>query len=321
MSKLLDTLIVETLLSDPMHKTASVSDDIGTAVKNYLGEKIEKDAPVSSIINLIAPGVIWEIMGMFGFGWIGMFMGLAMNVFDINITDLFGSLCDEIKQLVSSGQPVSSSQVDQIINQHAQAASGDDNQVSATQLLHQAKILKLAIIDFEHQSLRLMKTPFNPSQTYLYKMAGKSAVVAGTKNLLVRIVGTIIKNLLKAAGLLVGGDVVRTVENKPPAHLAVNPMAGPPPLAQGDSPLPKAITMVNTPDNIEQMLFQFAKDIYGESIADKEEEITSSPAFQKVKGEIVYDNSHHPNSSIISLPAPYSKKQLVDQFMTSFVSA
>jgi hypothetical protein len=334
MSVFADILITETLLSptQQLYKTAGFLDDFTATIKSYFGSKIDKDNPVPSVINLLAPAVLWKALSAIGFGGTGMLLGFLINVFDINVVELLTPLCEEVKSLVKSGKPISSSQISNITNQNTQVDETDQDageaNFSSAELIHHAKILKLAIIDFETQNLRLMKEDFNYHQSNLYKMAANPALKAKSTRLLMKIIGFIITTILAAAGLLVAGDVVRSIFHESPAHQSSPSSASTTPLStqtkftsKGDSALPSAIQMINTPENIEQMLIQFAKDTYND-LDGKESSITNSSNFQTIKDQIVWFNSHHPNSSIISLPSQYSsKKQLVEHFIDQVASA
>jgi hypothetical protein len=71
----------------------------------------------------------------------------------------------------------------------------------------------------------------------------------------------------------------------------------------------------NNPQNIESILLQFAKDTY-DGLDGKESIITATPGFQAIKNRIIWFNSDHPNSTIITIPPEYtSKKQIVDYFI------
>jgi hypothetical protein len=63
------------------------------------------------------------------------------------------------------------------------------------------------------------------------------------------------------------------------------------------------------------MLVQITKDVYG-GLDGKDGIIRSSPAFQAVKDNIVWYNTHNEGSSITFIPGLFkSKKQLVDYFI------
>lgn len=331
MPSLTNTLIIETIFANPMQKKASAANDLVSAVKGYYDAHVDPNNQIEGLINLIAPSLIWELLAALGFGWWAPLAALAINVLDINIGELWGPLCDEVKEMLQSGKHIDSAQLNQTINQATQVATGADQaeaNFSAAELLYYSKILKLALIDYQYQSLRLLKEPFNPSHTYLYKIAQ----FAPKKKLIIvlmAILGFILKTLLKSAGLLVAGDTIRKLEDKPSAHLLPQPSSSPSEAGstqtkftnKANDPLPAAVQMVNTPDNIEQMLIQFAKDTYN-GLDGQESAIAASSNFQKIKDQIDWYNSHHMNSSVISIPPQYtSKKQLVDQFIDQVAAA
>jgi hypothetical protein len=71
----------------------------------------------------------------------------------------------------------------------------------------------------------------------------------------------------------------------------------------------------NDPGSIENMLIDFAKDVY-DGLNGKENIIRTSPAFQVVKDRIVWYNHTSPRAPMVWLPRYFSsKKQIVDYFI------
>src|ERR1035437_5780498 len=164
-----DDLIIKALFAKPtLYKTAE-DDSITTTIKNYFDDKISKKDPVGSVINLLAPGVIWGMFSFIGFGTVGMAIGFFLDAFDVDVNKLLQPLFDEVKTMISSGNKISPDHIDQAVTNAVQQFSGVE--VKSSDLMHTAKIINLAALDFEYQNLRLMKAPFNPSETNLYKLA------------------------------------------------------------------------------------------------------------------------------------------------------
>jgi hypothetical protein len=325
---LADALIIDALLSEPneLRKNASFIGDFGSMIESYFSAKIDKENPIPSVINLLGPGVLWSAFKAMGFGRLGFFLGLLMNVFDIDVDKLLEPLLSEVRGMVQKGVPISSAQVSAFADQAAQqftGANADDGVYSSATLIHHAKILKLAIIDFEQQNLRLMKEEYDFSQSHLYKMAGRAEIKEKSTSLLAKIIGFIITVILMSAGLLVAGDAIRTLFKEPPSHEAgtrQQEAAGPVTTQtkfkpKQASPIIRNMNMTNNPQNIEAILLQFAKESY-DGLDGQEGTITSTPGFQAVKNRIAWFNSDHPNSTIITIPPEYtSKKQIVDNFI------
>jgi hypothetical protein len=209
-------------------------------------------------------------------------------------------------------------------NQAPSQAADDQKVYSSLELLNDARMFRLAIIDYETQSLRLTKDG-------VVKTAGLfgSTKSKGT-SLLGKIFGWIIKLALASAGLMVAGDVANEAFGQPSAlsgtyqrgQEAPSPAAPVGPKStqtkfpsKGDGALPSSMPIVNNAQNIENMLIQFTKDVYS-GLDGKEGLIRNSPAFQAVKDNIAWYNIHNEGSAITFLPGNFkSKKQLVDYFI------
>jgi hypothetical protein len=352
-----DTLLVETILADPkFYKKANFVQDLLGKAKDYFSHQIDPKNPVKSVLDILAPGALWLLFQSFGIGKWGFLLGLLMDVFHVDVSGMLTSLYGKVKEMISGGKKVSSAEVDaaaeattqqynqaptpeeeskglQDLKQRQQGqqapaeAQADDKKIySSLELLSDARIFRLALIEYENQAMRLTKDP-------VVKMAGffGNTKSKGT-NLLGKVFGWVIKLALASAGLMVAGDVANEVMGRPSAlsgtyqrgqessESAPAPPSGPkatqtkfPP--KGDSPLPSSMPVVNNPQNIENMVVQFTKDVYN-GLDGKEGLIRNSPAFQAVKDNIVWYNTHNEGSSITFIPGLFtSKKQLVDYFI------
>ena len=73
--------------------------------------------------------------------------------------------------------------------------------------------------------------------------------------------------------------------------------------------------MVNNTQNIENFLIQITKDVYS-GLDGKENLIRNSPAFQAVRDNIAWYNTHNEGSSVTFIPGLFkTKKQLVDYYI------
>lgn len=361
-----DTLLVETILSDDkFHKTAGFVSDVLSKVKEYFGAHIRPDHGVEDVLKVLAPGALWLLLQGMGLGKWGFLLGLLIDVFHIDIPGMLKSLYEEVKGLISGGQKVSSSQIDaatdKVANQFAgssspqeaqegftefkkkqqEVAHADDHRVySSLELLESARLFRLALVNYEHEKMRLTKS----AMTLPEFLGGYSKTKAKGGSLLARIFGWIVKIALFSAGLMVAGDAVNALLGRPsalsgtyqPGRDDYNPLGGSSsgpsaPAAptstqtkfpsKGDSPLPASWPLVNNEGNIENMLIQFAKDTYS-GLDGKESVIRSTPAFQAIKSNIVWANIHNEGSSQIFLPRNFtSKKGLVDYFIDDVAKA
>ena len=352
-----DTLLVQTVLADPkFYKKAGVVSDLLENVKGYFGTHIDKNNPVESVLNVLAPGALWLLMQSFGMGKWGLLLGLLMDVFHVDVMGLLKSLYGKVRTMISGGEKVSDTAVDSAVESTAQefskpatpqeiqtgfqalqqkelnqeTAQSDDGKVySSLELMHDAKLLSLALIDYEHQKMRLTKEAMDLSS--FEKMF--SPTKAKSTSILARIFGWVIKLALAAAGLMVAGDMVAKFLGMPsgldhtfqagqePKETATTVAPSAPASTQtkfklkADAPLPHTWPLSNNETNIENMLVQFAKDTY-DGLDGKEGLIQSSPNFQSIKDHISWYNIHNPGSAAIFIPGQFaSKKQLVDNFI------
>jgi len=337
-----DTLLVETLLSNDQHqlyKQAGLVSDLLSKVKDYFSSKIDPNNPTGSVLNEIAPGALWVLFKTLGIGKWGLLLGLMMQVFHVDVHGLLASLYNKVKGLVSNGRQTSSEEVDnatentiqeynqpgtdqeaQLGYQQLQEQQADDGKVySSLELFADINLIKLALIDYEHQSLRLTKTA---KFANFWKSKAKGVSLLGT------IFGWIIKIAFASAGLMVMGDVVNSFIGRP-SSLSGTYQAGQSNQStetssssnqtkypfKNDAKLPDQVPLNNTPENIEEMIIQFAKDVY-DGLDGKEQLIKQTPGFQVIKENIDWANIHNKGSRTIIIPNNFtSKKQLVDYFI------
>ena len=333
-----DALIIEAIFAEPkFHKNASVVDSLENYVKNYFSAKISEGHPIEDILSLVTPTLVLEICSAMGFPFIGAIAGLLMNVFDVNV----GSLVEDVKSKVKNNKKISETDLKASVDKAAQNAEEQSSEekaeddvidynekFSSKELIHHAKMLKLAYIDFEHQNLRLVKDEFDIKQSNFYKLA---SIKGKSSSLLIKIVGFIIKTILKSAGLLVVGDMIRHVMGKPPAHLSpeskqqlgisphVSTQKKYPP--KSDDAIPPSINESNTPSNIENILVQFVKDAYS-GLDGKENLIKSNPKFDRIKRQVILYNERNEGYSVIYMPSFWkTKKEMADTFIDDVAAA
>jgi hypothetical protein len=353
-------MIVETLLSDNhgLSKTAQagglLSGLIGK-VTQYVGNHIRPDDKIGSLIDIIGPGAIAVTMKALGLGWISWLLPLAMNVFHINITDIVGSIWDKLKSLLGGGKQVSSAQVDGIVasafqdhdkplteDEAAKAKEELDKQKTAHELLRDARILKLALIQYRFDYETRIKQGQRSSKSSSSLLDLLSPRKAATSSLLSRVIGWIFKISLASAGLMVAGDVVNHLLDRPNALDNTmqhgKPVSGP----SGSSTTPVSMpttkqtkfkvnpgytdqkknqggdwaeNVSNDPVSIENMLIDFAKQVYS-GLDGKEAYIRNAPGLQAIKDRIVTYNRASEGDSMVFIPKYLtSKKQIVDYFI------
>lgn len=354
-----DTLLVETVLSEPhFHKKAGFVADLLSKVKDYFGSKINPNDPTGSVLNEIAPGALWVLFQALGIGKWGMLLGFLMEVFHVDVKGMLSSLYNKVKGMVSGGEKVSSSQIDQAVdstvqehntpstpqeeqeglirlkqmqaNQAAQTtqAANDGAVYSSLELMHDAKIISLALIEYERQKLRLTKSA----------LLGFGGTKAKGTSLLGKIFGWVIKIAFASAGLMVAGDVVNSFMGRPnsfdgsykpgetqtesPAPAPQGPVSTQKKYpSKGDSPIPSQFPLTNNPENIDSLIVQIAKDVYS-GLDGKEQLIKSTPGFQYIKQKFAWTNVYNPGSRTIIVPQNFtSKKQIADFFIDEVAQA
>ena len=267
-----------------------------------------------------------------------------MNVFHVDVAGMISSLYDKVKGMISSGAKVSSEQIDaateSVIQEHSKDSTtqeaqegyeklqqmqqsgtpADDGRVySSLELLHDAKIISLALVEYNKQSLRLTK-----NANFSNFLGGYKGSKAKGTSLLGKILGWVFKLALASGGLMIAGDVVNSFLDRPNSlsgnYQASQTSGGSTSIQTkyhliGDAPLPKTVSVTNTPSNIGDMIVQFAKDVYS-GLNGKENLIRNTAGFNIIKRRIAMANIYNPGSGSVMIPPEFtSKKQLVDYFI------
>lgn len=323
-----DTLIVETVLGNPKFlKTAQASEMTGimSATHDLVNAHINPEDKLGSVINILVPGALMIALP-FPFG---ILMGLAIDVFHIDIAGIFSTFWNSISGEFGAGQKVTQQQVDEhmdaAVKQHSQTPEvAKIQKQNFKKTLHDAQMLRLSI---EHYN------------NYLIKNAGSSLYNQALKNptnIISTILKWIVKVALASAGLLVAGDFINKWFGRPNA-LEHTYQAGQDPVAptaatltsvpaatqtkfpfKSDSTLPSLVSDAPSPDNIDAHIVQWAKDVYS-GLDGLENVIKNTIGFKAIKNQIIWNNSYGASdggSHVISIPLiAKSKKDLVDNFI------
>lgn len=334
-----DMLLVETVLADDkFYKKAGFIADVLSRVKDYFGSFIDKNHPVESVLKVLAPGALWVFMQSIGLGKWGFLLGLLTDYFHVDIPGMLKSMFDKVKDHISSGNKASSEQIDQaageVAQEHAtESGQADDHRTySSLELLDEARFIRLALIEYERQKMRLVKEGADVND-----LLGFGGARAKTTSLFAKIVGWIFKIALASAGLMVAGDAINALMGHPSALKGTyqegqTPTSEPAPSSgptstqtkfklKSDSQLPASWPLVNNQSNISSMLVQFAKDTY-DGLDGKEGLMQGLPAFQAVRDNIAWYNVRNEGSAVIFLPPNLrSKKKIVDFFIDDVAKA
>jgi hypothetical protein len=341
-----DVMVVETLMKDEGLLKHAIDGGLVTSliekVKNYVGAHINPDDKAGSLINIIGPGVIWTTFRMFGFGWLGTLITLAMKVFNIDLGSAVTSIWDKLKGEIAGDKPTNSATVDSIVQasiqdntkpitqDDANKFEGQLSQASYDQSIRDARLVKLTMIEFENG--------------LIYKQAGILSSLTSRQskvgNTLTKVIGLIFKVALASAGLMVAGDVVNKFIGRPNAldgsiqngkpvgqtELAKSVTPVSPPTTQTKfkqkssykvetRPTTWTVPVANNEQSIGQMLIGFAKDVY-DGLDGQEANIASTAGFQAIQDRITFFNRNAPSSPMVFIPPEFiSKKQMVDYFI------
>lgn len=310
---------INVLASSNFNKSAFSVNDLMTTFKSYFDEHMQSLNPnenkLEKIISLIAPGGLFLIFRALGLGKLGFVVGLAMEVFHIDVGSIINSVWSSLKPHLENNQPVSTDQVTNAVNSAV-------NQETPTEPIqahfHNIKLFSLALDLQEKEMLKLsnhiIKNAANLSQgatTSILKVIIKYLFLAG----------------LASAGFMVAGDVINKVTGRGNAIDHTLPQSGSETTStpittkqtkftvKNDEPLPSSLSASNNQASIQNVLINFAKETYN-GLDDKDSIIASSPAFKNVLRDIVWYNSSFQGSPTIYFPSNYtSKKKLVDFFI------
>lgn len=336
-----DTLIVETLLSDEhFSKTAQSGGSLSQLieiVKNYFNNKIDPNNKAGSLLSMLTPGLI---LSGFGFGKFSILLSLATSAFQIDIASILGSIFSKIKGLISGDKQISSDEINNTVSSSFKEAETPiteneaDNifnflqsKQSVSKRLRDAQLLKLAMNHYN-----ISKNAGKPllSQINMTKST--------TVNVLITVIGWIFKVALASAGLLIAGDVVNKFLGRPNA-LSGTVEKGRPVSTESaiSTPTSKQTkfkvkssykdrinnigedvwmeSRLNNNSSIGDMLVDFAQEVYS-GLDDKENLIRSAPGFEVIKNRISIYNRYSPGGPVIFIPKYFtSKKQIVDMLI------
>lgn len=347
-----DTLIVETLLTDShLFKTAQaggVVSDIVSKVKDYFGTHIDNNDKAGSLITMLAPGALTLTLRAMGFGWMGPLLGLCLTIFHIDVAGILRSIWDKLKNSIGNDKKVSSSEVDgwvdSAVSNYALPATqseADEAEKLSSQsiekkesnlLLRDAKILKLALIEFDRNGYTITK---NAGWLDMFSSRKSSAA-----SFLALILKWIFKVAIASAGLMVAGDVVNkfigrsngldgTLQGGKPVGETADPVVQKYIPKQKKFKLNPAYheesrnagndlwieNIQNTTSGISTMLLGFAKQVY-QGLDGLDSTITATPGFQTLVETIGYKNQTARGGPVVFIPQAFtSKKMLVDLFI------
>lgn len=324
-----DTMIIESFADQSIVKTAEpgMVMSLIQKVKDYAMSHIDPNDKAGSVLNLLSPGVISMTLGALTVPWLGLLVGLAVSVFHVDVASILRTTYEKVASLVSSNKQISSTQVESAvtdavksnppqIQENKEDASVVDSflkQESLHTRLHNARMVKLAIIQYSNKEII--------KEAQLAQLAPKLI------GILVKVITWIFSVILASGGLMIAGDVVNKFVGRPTTPAKLTPPAEPVSNATQTKFKPTSFAndkfdnsnrlqnYTNTKDGIQQMLIDFANDVYS-GLQGLEPIIKSTPGFIAITNIIANFNSNAAGDNIVYVPDVFfSKKHIVDKFI------
>jgi hypothetical protein len=339
-----DVMMIQSLFSyEGLSKTAGVEDvakELIDKVKGYFGSKFDSNNKIASVLNMLAPGAIMMFLSALGMPWIGALVGVAMDVFDVDLKPIFSTILSGVSGLISGDKKTSSAAVDSVVSdavnsnvkptseQEAEAIlskADQPEQISQSSVIRKSRMLKLALIDYE-----LSKN------AGIAGAAGKLiAQKTGIISTLGKILSWIVKIILASAGLMVVGDIINKYvlgnDKKDPTSPAA-PKSAPvaPKTTQKKFPLQPnyvdtdksgkwKLSIPNNEDSISNMLVGFAKKVY-QGLDGLENIIKNTIGFNEIKDMIVSYNQASQGDYLVFIPANFKSEKFITDFFIDEVA-
>jgi len=315
----MDSLIVESLVRNPLTKEAGIVSDIIEKVKNYFSSETKKDPnnKVDSIMRLLEPTAILVMFSAIGMPVIGFVVDYAISTSGIDIHGFLKSVYNGIKSLISGDKKTSSQETDSVVENIAQSFKPPEVEEKPKKgSLRDVRIIKLAIIQ--------------NSMNRNYKFIKSASIASSLFKVIVIIIKWVFKIGLASAGALVLGDATNKflgLETPSTLERAKTELA--PVLQTKFKPKPNADrrfisseliqNYTNTREGISDMLVDFAKSVYN-GLDGLESIIKSTPGFKAVLDTVIWHNHETPGDLVVFVPGIFkSKKEIVDSFIVEVV--
>lgn len=330
-----DTLIVEALLENEFTKTAEGGiSDLISGVTNYVSGHINPNDKSGSVLDMLAPGVVFMALRAMNLTWLGILLGIAMQTFHIDVHSILRSIYDKIKGYVSDKKLLSSEQIDGMVSSSVQEHTAPATEQEAktfleskqfSQHLRDAKFLKLAMQEYQ----------FRKNSGFLDLFSSKKGA---TSSLLTTVLSWFFKVALASAGFMVAGDIVNKFLGRPNVLDKTYQEGKPSPQVAPSAPIVTStqtkfktnpsyqndqhnvsslwsIPISNDPSSIGQMIIDFAKDVYS-GLDGKESDIQNTSGFNVAKNRIVWYNQSSQGDNMVFIPKYFTtKKEIADLFI------
>lgn len=335
----LDTLVIQAAFGDEtLRKQAEgdTADGLISAVKSYIGSKINTDDKVGSIVNILAPGAVTLMLRSLGLGWLSFIAGVAMNIFHVDVNSIIQSIVSKIIPKVKEGGKFTADEIQGTVEAaFAPDANKEPSASEIEQLQNKAFTVREALLYrfAMEQSYNEYKITKNAGIFDLGK-AGKK----GTVTLLSKAVKWIFMVVLTSLGLMVAGDAVNKVLGRPNSFDGT--VQNGKPMEQGMAPVQStskqtrfkqnsnynnktlnsgnATWVESVPPNqasIRNVVLSWMNEVY-EGTSQYNNIATGTIGFNNVVQEILDYNSGNQSSNMTYIPRMFStKKQAVDIFI------
>lgn len=331
---LVDTMIVQTILTNNLSKTAGLSEILSSLtgpLVSYVGQHINESDKLGSVINMLAPGVITVGFSALGMPWIGTLVAIATKSFGIDVGGIVSSIWKNLTGKIGGDKKTTSEEVDSAVQSAVQEHAGStdeakvDDKISVNfkKSLQQARMIKLAMIEFDAFNL----------QTYQLRSNAGLFTKGGVASILGAVLRWIFKVVLASAGFMVAGDVINKALGRPNGFDGTKKQE----TITTTAPVTHASTqtkfkvqptyretprsgnwVLNIPNNassIDNMLLLFAKKVY-QGLDGLEDIITNTAGFQVIGDEITEYNQSSAGDNFVYIPKKFnSEKNIVDYFI------
>ena len=328
-------LVIESLLlNENIIKNADGSlSNIPDMLKSYVTPDKRNAA---GVISLLLPGTLFMLLS--GHPVLRILFAVASSYYQIEVQEIIASMLNSIKPDIASGKKISEEKIDQAAESATSAPttkpeSAPDDEFSLendgmnTNSSYEIKNIRKL-------SLTLIAYSNDNSEFQFSKYAQKAGVTALTTRFALKsILSWVFKIILASAGFLIIGSLLRDViqpseKSKQQKQQEVSKIYDQPLVVATQTkfkknpnyvdqkyPAPWRITMSANQESIEDMIVDFAQEVYlGLDNADNM--IKSSSGFGVVVKNILRNNKSNIGYNVVIMPEVFtSKKQIVDTFI------
>lgn len=342
-----DTLIIETLLSDPrINKKAQASfvPSLVNKVKDYASSHIDSNNKVSSVLAILTPGILTVL----GFPVLGFLVKLSEMVFHIDLSSIFSSIGTSVAELINDNKQTDSNSVINAVQSAIESNAGSEPteeeankffNIKSSFTLREAQLFKIALADFaaKNSYFDFDNPKFN--MKFAAGVMGSLLSAFGLSKfkllkILASVISWIVRVVLWSAGFMVAGDAVHhmmgtsnsvsTKENiihpvstvsVPANHESITLKVNP---NYSSESFNNALSTWMLPGNVSSIMetiISWATEIYPE-LKGFENLLKSTSGFHNLN-KIIQEYNEGSNLGFVVMPKQFtSRKQVVDTFVS-----